>query len=178
MDITAHQQNVLRALRREMGWPSFRPVNDSVAWSSGQEMSVEVGAEIGRIAEMMDKDLIYAGWASRRAKDPTSFAVAFREILATDIIDRVVPWAADVESRIILASTRTDECFTIDQRGSLVRVAGRPKAIGMGRKLAMKRIQAAAATMSDALLPSNRIIPTGGAWIAPEAPMEAIVQFR
>jgi hypothetical protein len=177
MEITVHHQNFMLAVRREMGWPSFKPANDCIGWTSGREMEFAVGTEVARIAQMLGKDLVYTGWANSRAKDPTSFTVAYREMLTVDIIDRVVPWAANDEAPIILVSTRGDEYFAIDRRGSLVRIEGKPKNIGKGRKLAMARIKATAASLGDELLANNRIVPTGGEYIAPETPVETIVRF-
>ncbi|WP_375399036.1 hypothetical protein [uncultured Sphingomonas sp.] len=77
----------------------------------------------------------------------------------------------------MFVSTRADEHFVIDGRGSFVRMPGKPKAIGAGRKLAMKRIRATAATLGGQLLADNRFVPTGGTWIEPETPVETIVRF-
>lgn len=177
MEMTVHHQNFMLAVRQQMGWPSFKPANDCIYWSSGQEMDLEVGTEIARIAQMAGRDLIYTGWASTRAKDPTSFAIAFREMLTVDVVDRVVPFAANDRAPIILVSTRADEFFAIDRRGSLVRVERKPKGIGKGKALAMKRIKAAASTMGGELLANNRFVPPGADWIEPEAPIETIVRF-
>ena len=110
-----HHQNMMLALREEMGWPSFKPANDCISWASGQEMCFEVGNELARVAQMAGRDVIYTGWASSRAKDPTSFAIAYREMLTIDIIDRLVPFAASDRSPIILVSTSADEFFAIDR---------------------------------------------------------------
>lgn len=177
MEMTLHHQNFMLAVRHQMGWPSFKPANDCIGWSSGQEMGVEVGSEIARIAQMMGKDLIYTGWASARAKDPTSFAIAFREMLTVDIIDRVVPYAANDRAPLILVSTRSDEFFAVDRRGSLVRAPGKPKSIGKGKTLAMKRIKAAAAGLSGELLSNNAFVAPGADWIEPDTLIETIVRF-
>lgn len=178
MEMTLHHQNFMLAVREQMGWPSFKPANDCIGWCSGQQMGIEVGTEIARIAQTAGKDLVYTGWASSRAKDPTSFAIAFREMRSVDIVDRVVPFAANDHAPIILVSTRANEFFAVDRRGSLVRVEGKPSRIGKGRVLAMKRIKAAAAAMGDEMLANNRFVPPGADWIEPEAQMETIVQFR
>ena len=178
MGMTVHHQNFMLSVRQQMGWPSFRPANNCIGWSSGQDVDFEVGMEIARIAQMVGKDLIYTGWASTRAKDPTSFAVAYREMLNVDIVDRLVPYAVNDHAPIILVSTRADEFFAIDSRGSLVRMDGKPKGMRKGKALAMKRIKAAAATMRDELLANNAFVAPGAEWIEPEAPLETIVQFR
>jgi hypothetical protein len=177
MKIIVHHQNFMLAVREMMGWPNFKPANDCIGWSSGREMNIEIGTDLARVAQTAGKDLIYTGWASSRAKDPTSFAIAFREMLTVDIVDHIVPFTIDDQSRIILVSTRKDECFAIDHRGSLVRIVGKPKGIGKGRALAMKRIKAAASAMADAPLPGNAFVQPGGDWIEPKAPIDTLVRF-
>lgn len=171
-----HQQFML-AVRREMGWPAFKPANDAVAFCSCREMSFEVGAEMARITQMLRKDAVYTGWANSSAALPTSFTIVYRELLAVDIVDRVVPFAENDDAPIVFVSTRADEIFAVDRRGTLVRVPGKPKAIGTGRKLAMKRIKATAATMGDTLLDGNRFLAPGAEWIEPEASLETVVRF-
>lgn len=177
MAMILHHQNFMLALREEMGWPSFRPANDCISWASGQEFCFDVGNELARVAQMVGRDVIYTGWASARAKDPTSVAIAYRELLTIHIVDRLVPYAANDRAPIILVSTSADEFFAIDRRGSLARVAGKPKGIGKGKALAMKRIKAAASMMGDELLANNRFVPPGADWIEPEKPFEAVVRF-
>ncbi len=177
MEMMLHHQNTMLALRAEMGWPSFRPANDCLAFSSGKEMDVETGMEIARIAQMLGKDVIYSGWASTKATEPTGFTVGYRMMFSVDIVDRLVPFAANDEARVTLVSTRSDELFAIDGRGSLVRVPGKPQNIGAGRKRAMKRIKATAATLGHEMLASNRFVSTGAESIEPEAPTEIVVRF-
>lgn len=177
MKMMAHHQNTMRALRVKMGWPSFKPANDCLAFSSGKEMDVETGMEIARIAQMLNKDVIYAGWSSTKATKPTGFSLAYRETLSVDIVDRLVPYAVNDTDPLTLVSTRADEFFAVDRRGNLVRVAGKPKDIGKGRERAMKRIKTRAAAMDDTMLTNNRFVPTGQDWIEPEAPTEIVVRF-
>lgn len=172
----AHQ-NFMLAVRREMGWPTFKPANDCIAFCSGRPMNLEVGAEMARIAQMIRKDAIYTAWPNLKASTPLGFAIVYRELLTVDVVDRVIPYAANDDAPVVFVSTCADEVFAVDCRGSLVRLPGKPKAIGTGRKLAMKRIRAAAATMGDELLAGNRFVPTGGEWIEPDAPDETIVRF-
>lgn len=178
MKTMLRQQNTMLALRQEMGWPLIKPANDCISFTSGRPADVEVGMELGRIPRMLGKDLIYSGWISVSAKAPTGFAIAYREMLTIDFVDRVVPFAANDDAPIVLVSTRADEFFAIDSRGSLVRIAGKPKNLGKGRKLAMRRIRDAAATMRGDLLPSNRHVPWGADSIEPDAmPVETVVRF-
>lgn len=176
MEMQIHHQNMMFAIRLEMGWPSHRPANDCIGFCSGRTMDVEHAMEIARIAQMVSKDIIYSGWASVKAKDPTGLTVAYRTMYAVDIVERLVPFAANDDAPLILVSTRSDEFFAIDQRGSLVRVPGKPTNIGKGRKLAMKRIKATAATLGDELLESNRFVKPGAS-VEPEAPTDTIVRF-
>ena len=176
MEMLLHHQNMMLAVRKEMGWPAFKPANDCISFCSGRPMDFENGTEIARIAQMLGKDVIYSGWTSSKAIEPAGFAVAYREMLSVDIIDRLVPYAANDEAPLVLVSTRSDEFFAIDRRGSLVRMSGKPKTIGAGRKLAMKRIKATAATMGSGMLANNRFVKPGGS-IEPEAPTETIVRF-
>lgn len=175
--ILRHQKTML-ALRQQMGWPAFKPANDCIAFTSGKPSDFEVGIELGRIAQMLGKDLIYSGWASVDATTPIGFTIAYRELLAVDIVDRVFPYAANDQAPVVLVGTRADEHFAIDGRGSLTRMPGKPKSLGAGRRLAMKRIKAAAKTMGDELLASNRHVPWGATEIEPEATVaETVVRF-
>lgn len=178
MEMLLNHQNYMLAVRQQMGWPLFKPANDCISFSSGRELDFDIGTGVARIAQTVRKDVIYTGWPSAKAKDPTSFTVAFREILTVDIVSRLVPFAADSSAPIVLVSTRADETFAIDRRGSLVRVPAKPKNIGKGRRLAMKRIKTAAATMGDELLENNLCVAPGADWIEPEAHVETVVQFR
>ncbi len=170
-------QNFMLAVRREMGWPAFKPANDAIAFCSGRRMDIEVRTEVARIATAMRKDAVYTGWVNIRATMPLGFTIVYRERLTVDIIDRVVPYAANDDAPIVFVSTRADEHFAVDTRGSLVRISGKPGNIGTGRKLAMKRIRTAAATMGDELLADNRFVPFGSDWIEPETPAETVVRF-
>jgi len=67
MDITIHHQNTMIALRKEMGWPLFRPANDSIAFTSGRSLDVEVGLELGRIAAELGRDKVGADGGDRRS---------------------------------------------------------------------------------------------------------------
>ncbi|KZE11219.1 MULTISPECIES: hypothetical protein [Sphingomonas] len=176
-NIGLHHQNFMLAVRREMGWPGFKPANDAIAFCSGRRMDLEVGSEMARIAQTLRKDAVYTSWANMAATAPLGFTIVYREMLTVDIVDRVVPYAANDDGPILFVSTRADEHFAVDRRGSLVRVPGKPKAIGTGRKLAMQRIRATAATMGDELLANNRFVPFGSDWSEPETPVETIVRF-
>ena len=178
MDMMLRHQKTMLALRQQMGWPAFKPANDCIAFTSGKTSDFEVGMELGRIAQMLGKDVIYSGWASVEATTPVGFTIAWRDLLTVDIIDRVLPYAANDQAPVVLVSTRRNEHFAIDQRGSLARVSGKPKSLGAGRRLAMKRIKAAAKTMGDEPLAGNRHVPWGADTIAPDTvPVEPVVRF-
>lgn len=178
MDMMLRHQQTMLALRQEMGLPLVKPANDCIAFTSGKPSDFEVGMELGRIATMLNKDLIYSGWTTAKAREPIDFTIAIRELLTVDIVTGLVPFAANDEAPIVLISIRGNDVFKIDSRGSLVRVHGKPASMGKGRKLALRRIRAAAATMRDDLLPGNRHVPWGAESIQPEvAAAETIVRF-
>lgn len=172
-----HHQNFMLAVRREMGWPTFRPANDCIAFCSGRTTDFEVGSELARLAQAMRKDAVYSGWANSKAAEPAGFTIVYRELLTVDIVDRVIPYAANDDAPIVFLSTRADEFFAVDRRGSLVRVPGKPKGIAKGRRLAMKRIKATAAARGDELLVGNQFVEPGADWIEPEVPVETVVRF-
>lgn len=175
--IGLRHQNFMLALRREMGWPTFKPANDCIAFCSGRKMDFQVGSEVARMAQTLRKDVVYSSWANLGRNKPLGLSIAYRELLTVDIINHVVPFAANDDAPIIFVSTRADEHFAIDGRGTLVRIPGKPKAIGTGRKLAMKRIRATAATLGNELLADNQVVPFGSDWVEPETRLETIVRF-
>lgn len=175
--LTLRHQNFMLAVRREMGWPAFKPANDCIAFCASRPMDFETGSEMARVAQMLNKDAIFTGWTSGTAARPASFAIVYRELLTIDIIDRVVPYAANDDDPIVFVNVRGHETFTVDERGSLRRIPGQPGNIGRGRQRAMKRIRATAAKLGGDLLASNRFVPTGAEWIEPEVPVETVVRF-
>ena len=176
---TLRQQNIMTALRVEMGWPEYTPANNCITFCSGNPLSIEVGREMARISQQVCKDAVYAEWVDPKAKEPGRFSVIYREMEAVDVIDRVMPYASDEQAPIILVRTRgPDEHFAIDARGSLQRVPGKPKNIGAGHKLAMKRIKAKAATLGSKLFANNQIVEHGADWIQPDADAVTFVRFN
>lgn len=173
----SHHQNFMLAVRRLMGWPGFRPANDCLCFASGRAVDFETGTELARISQQSRKDVIYTSWANTRARRPSGFTIVCRELLTVDVVTRVVPWCATAEEPLVFLSIRDDEFFALDRRGTLVRLPGRPAGIARGRQLAMKRIAATAATMSDDLLTGNHFVRTGADWVEPEVPVETVVRF-
>lgn len=174
--LVRHQQ-WMWAVRQEIGWPPFKPANDCLAFSSGRPTDVQIGTELARVSTEMRKDMIYSSWADESATKPHSYTIVIRELLKIDVIDRCLPWAASETSPIIFISTRRDEMFAIGQRGLLERVAGKPKSLGRGKALAVKRIRAAAASMRNELADGNVYVPFGGPWVEPAHSADTIVQF-
>lgn len=172
-------QNWMWALRRLMGWPAFKPINDSIAWSSGRTMDVELGVELARLATAGRKDMVFSCWANVSAAEPVGYIVALRELFAVEVVDRFVAYAADEKAPLLLVSTRRDEHVAIGSRGLLERREGKPADLGKGRKLAVKRIRTVAATMGDTLCADNMWVPKGGDWIeAAVPPMPTFVRFN
>lgn len=175
--LTAQSQNIMLAVRQEMGWPSFKPANDAICFAAGRPMDMEVGSELARICQQLRKDIVYSSWKSAGASQPRAFSIVYRELLTVDVIDHVVPYAANDQDTLAFVSSRHDEMFVVDRRGSLVRLSGKPKDIAKGRKLALKRIAAAAVTMDKTLLETNSVVPTGANWIEPVGPVDFAVRF-
>lgn len=171
------RQNFMLAVRQELGWPSFKPANDAIAFCAGRRIDFELGLELARIAQMLNKDAVYTAWANTTTTTPLAFSIVYRDLLAVDIVDRVVPYAANDDAPIVFVNARSKEIFAVDRRGSLVRFPGKPSNVGTGHKLAMKRIRATAATMSDDLLENNRFVPTGADWVEPAASVATVVRF-
>lgn len=177
-EATLRHQKTMQALRKEMGWPLIRPINNCIAFSSGRPCDIKVGAELGRIATALNQDIVYSGWTSLKSAEPKSYTVAYRDLFCVDIADRLVPYAANDDAPVMLVSTRSDDAYCIDRRGTLARLSGKPKDLARGRKLAAKRIKAAMAEMRDELLADNRQIPWGSEAIPQAAPAtETVVRF-
>lgn len=172
-------QNFAWGLRQQMGYPLFAPANDCTAFAGGGLADFAKGMEVACLATQMRKDIVYLGWTDPADAAPTTFAVAIREMLQVDWLDRMVPWAADDISPILLVSIQHDEHVVVGSRGLLERPTGKPaKELGKGRKLAMQRIRRAAATMGDHLAANNVLLAPGEAWREPSTPSgDAVVRF-
>lgn len=178
MDMMLRHQNVMLALRHQMGWPLTKPANDCIAWTSGRPVDAEVGMELARVAGLLGKDVVYSSWNDKHATEPSAFTIGYRTMLACDVVTGVIPYAVDDDAPIILVNAKAGEIFAIDSRGSLVRAGGTPKALEAGYKRAMRRIKAVAALMRKDLLPDNRWMKWGSASIEPDtAPRTAAVRF-
>ena len=175
--VLAHHQNFMLAVRRLMGWPAFRPANDCLCFASGRPVDFETGSELARISQELRKDIVYAGWANGRARRPTGFTIVYRDLLAVDVITHVVPWCAPGDEPLAFVSTRGDEFFIVDRRGTLIRLPSRARSIARGRQLAMRRIVATAAEMGGKLLANNFFVPTGATCGEPEVPTETVGRF-
>ncbi|KAL8696121.1 MAG: hypothetical protein Q9201_007818 [Fulgogasparrea decipioides] len=161
-----------------MGWPPFKPVNDTIAWVGARLFDFELGMELTRIAQEMRRDLIVANWASPAAKDPDSFTVVLRDVFNVDLIDRCVPVADDEDAPVMLVSTRLDHTFAIGSRGMLERRYGRPGKLGKARGIAMRRLRRAAAAMGGEISADNVWMPTGAGWIEPEPQLDIAIRFN
>lgn len=179
MTTILHHQNLMLSLRQAMGWPLYKPQNDCVAWCSGKVLDFDDYLDFGRICRMVGKDLVYSGWASVKASLPATFTVAMRTIQTVDIASGLLPHAASDEDPIILVDPHADQHFLIDERGSLVRRLGRPKAISAGHRRAMSRIKRTARTMADEVLANNRCVEWNSTEIEPDVVQtDTIVRIR
>lgn len=178
MTTILHHQNLMLSLRKLMGWPLFKPQNDCIAWSSGKILSFEDHFDLGRICRLVGKDLVYSEWASVEASMPAAFTIAYRTIQTIDIANGLLPYLERDEDPVILVDPHADQHFLIDDRGSLVRRFGRPKAVSAGHRRATSRIKRAARTMGDEVLANNRRIKWDATEIEPDImPTDTIVRF-
>jgi hypothetical protein len=173
---SVRQQNYMHAVRMAMGLPLHQLANDSLAFCFGQPMDFAVGVEMARIAQAIQKDAIYVSFANPKTNKPSLFSLTYRELEMVDVIEKCVPFAASADAPIALVSIRTNEHFTLDRRGSLIRMQGKPANLAMGKKLAMKRIREAAAKMGDAEMAGTQTIKPGAVPITQECP-GSIVRF-
>ena len=156
------------AIRILMGLPPYRPASDSIEFLSGAPLNIRLGMQAGQLAASMQKDVIYSGWKTPLSVEPESHSVIVRELMTIDVADRCVPCMVDDAAPLTLVSLRADEQFVIGARGLLERVAGKPKALGQGRKRAMRRIRSLVATLGDELALTTQQISCGDRWVGPE----------
>lgn len=177
MTTILHHQNLMLSLRQAMGWPLYKPQNDCIAWCSGKTLDFNAHLQLGRICRMVGKDLVYSAWSSAAALMPADFTVAYRTMMTVDVASGIVPFAANDLDPVILVDPRLDQHFSINERGTLVRYFGRPKAVATGHRRAMKRIESAANTMGDKVLTTNRRINWDAIGIEPDSiPTDTIVR--
>lgn len=165
-------------LRQQMGYPLFAPANDCTAFAGGGIADFALGMEIAVLATQMRKDIVHLGWRDVADAEPTTFAVALREMVQVDWLDGLFPFAEDDMAPIVLVSTRRDKNIAVGPRGLLERRSGKPKALGKGKARAMRRIRRAAAAMSDQLADAHVFLNRGEAWREPPASShDTIVRF-
>jgi hypothetical protein len=165
------------AVRSQLGLPLFRPANDAICFAGGVGFDLEKGQDLARLAMEMRKDIVYVSWPKRQAKQPTKFVLVYRGRLTIDVIEDVVPYAANEDAPVTFVNARGDEHFCLDERGSLTRCEGVPKNLRQGTARAMRQMRANA-RHSGRGLPIAQWVPPGGAWIEPETKQGAAVCFR
>lgn len=168
-------QNWMWAVRREMGWPAEKPACDSIAWAAGRLFDIELGLDLARHTQTLRKDIVYGGWPKADARAPFNYTVALRELMTVDLVTRLIPYAADETTPVVLVSTRSNEHFTIGSRGLLERHPGKPCGLARGRALATKRIRRTAASMGDEICPDNLWIRNGEDVVEPAPTAQGIV---
>ncbi|MFN3473012.1 MAG: hypothetical protein ACK4ZW_03090 [Blastomonas sp.] len=155
------QQNFMHALRLSMGLPLHRLVHDSIAFTFGGRLDFAQGIELARIAQAVQQDAIYVCFPNASANRPIGFSIAFRELDMVDVINNCVPFAESSDAPVKLVNIKGGEHFSVDRRGALVRVGGKPANLAAGKKRAMARIRAATAAMGDAQMAGCQTIPAG-----------------
>jgi hypothetical protein len=180
IDSIIKTQQFSLAVRQELGYPLVRTTIDSLAFASGGPVDFFKGMEIARLTEEMRRDMVYTAWNDFADHQPANIIVALREMFCVEVIDPCFLWAADETAPLAIVSILRDVHMVIGERGLLERRVGRPaKTLGAGRKLAMKRVRAAAAAMDDELLANNMLVPRGAPWIDPAPTQdETIVRFH
>lgn len=163
-------QNYCLALRRELGYPAYAPLNHTLAFSSGGPAHAEKALTLARHAIVMGRDMIYCAWDSFAPAEPTSIALAIRELTHVDVITDCFLWASDAAVPLAIVAPRRNAHFVLGPRGHLERRSGMPaQQLNRGKRLARQRVRRVAMLMSADLLPGNQFVPRGEC-VAPAAP--------
>lgn len=165
------------AVRTQLGLPLFRPANDAIALACGVEFDVDKGQVLARLAAEMRKDIVYISWPKRQAKQPGQFVLVYRGRLTVDVVQDVVPYAANDDEPLSLVNVRAGEHFLLDERGSLTRLDGVPTNLRQGTARAFRRMRAEARRTKRGL-PIAQWVAPGDAWAEPEAEQGVAVCFR
>lgn len=161
-------QNYCLALRRELGYPLHAPVNHTLAFASGGPADAAKSLILARHATVMGRDMVYAAWDSFAPAEPTSIALAIREMTHVDIVTGCQLWTADATAPLVILAPGRNEHFVLGPRGYLQRRSGKPaQHLARGKRIARQRIRRAAALMSNDLLPDNQFVPAGRDFLPP-----------
>ncbi|MCE7797359.1 hypothetical protein LWE61_12415 [Sphingobium sufflavum] len=172
-------QNHMLAIRQEMGYPLTAPACHTIAWSAGGPVDIQIGMDLGRLAETAGRDMVYGAWASVAQELPTDYVLALRGPMVVDIIRNCTFYAADDTTPIVVLSEYQDEHFVLNERLYLERRRGMPgRRLALGRRRAMERIRVVAAGLDDVMLEGNAIVQRGGRWTPPApTPVETVIRF-
>lgn len=161
-------QNYCLSIRQELGYPAYAPVCHTLAFASGGPADALKAIEIGRHATAMNRDIVYTAWKTFGRAEPASIAVALREQTHVDVVTDCFLWAVDATAPLMIVAPRRGEHFVLGARGYLERRHGLPaRQVARGKRLALERVQRAAARMGTDLLPDNQTIPCGASWVEP-----------
>ena len=178
-DDNIRQQNINLAIRQLMGWPPYKPSNDCIAFGCGAPLDPLLALKVVQMAEEMRKDWVYAQYLKPAARMPARIGIVYRRLADVEVIDDCLLWVADAEAPLIVVSPRTDEHFAVDARGSLQRVAGRPKGLAKGRALAMRRVRTLAAGYDHVALPDSVFMSAADPWVEPaRQPRDTLIRFQ
>ena len=178
-DDNIRQQNINLAIRQLMGWPPYKPSNDCIAFACGVPLDPLLALKVAQMAEEMRKDWVYAQYLKPTAPMPAKMGIVYRGLASVDVLDDCHLWAADADAPLKVVSPRTDEHFAIDCRGSLQRIAGRPKNLAKGRALALRRVRKLAAGYDHVALPDSVFMSAAEPWVEPaRQPRDTLVRFQ
>lgn len=170
-------QNYTGGIRLEMGLPLHQPVNGLVGFVFGPIIDDSISASaIGRYARDQKQDVIHLGFAHANAGTPSAMMIAWRKLDHIEIITGCVPYCTDADSPVILVEPRSNACFSVDERGGLVRTQQVLHNLAAGKRMAMRRIKQAAADLGkDHATPT--ITMTAGSALARQHREPPIVLF-
>jgi hypothetical protein len=113
------------------------------------------------MAPTFAKDMIYLGFRTVRAKEPSDIALAFRDDLCVDWRAGLALYAVDHDGPLILVDEPRGEHYARGGRNQLIRKQGVPGDLARGKKRAMARVRRTAAIMPDTLNDTNFFVPPG-----------------
>lgn len=161
-------QSYCLAVREQLGYPLFAPVNHTLAFASGGPAIGHKLLDLARHATTMGRDMVYIAWPEFSRAEPAEIVLAMRELTHVDVITGCQLWATDATAPLVIVAPRRDEHFVLSGRGYLERRRGMPaKHLGRGRRIARQRVTRAAALQGTELLPDNQLVPPGGEWVPP-----------
>lgn len=166
------------ALRRELGFPPTPMVDESVKFGTGGVADLFKGAEVGRVAADLGRDIIYMGYRGDKSAKPAQIALAYRDEGLVDWRGSLQLWAGDPGGPVLLIDRALGMRYERGERNMLVRRAGLPAGdLTRGRRVAEARVRRTARNMPDIIESGTYIVPPG-ADVAEHRPAAAKASVR